>query len=183
MLQLLRFKRGFNDLELTRNLFTLTRPLKINTIPLFLTRVFIQGIVTQSQWPPTGQHTELTKKDQLSSMKFSFPFRYGLMFLCGERFGHCSLDSSARPPMPTSLSRMKSLCRQTVRSPQVKELLFQEGTPKAILFFMEPHFFRRQVASSQNEVCKPSICFKNKVNVITESFIWKITCSLATYPP
>lgn len=140
-------------------------------------------IVTQSQWPPTGQHTELTKKDQLSSMKFSFPFRYGLMFLCGERFGHCSLDSSARPPMPTSLSRMKSLCRQTVRSPQVKELLFQEGTPKAILFFMEPHFFRRQVASSQNEVCKPSICFKNKVNVITESFIWKITCSLATYPP
>lgn len=63
-------------------------------------------------------------------------------------------NSSASLRMPTSLSRMKSLCRQTVRSPQVKELLFQEGAPKAILFLMEPHFFRRQVASSQNKVCK-----------------------------
>lgn len=36
----------------------------------------------------------------------------------------------------------------------VKELLFQEGTPKAILLFMQTDFFRWQVASSKNKVCK-----------------------------
>lgn len=121
--------------------------------------------VTESWWPPTVQYTELSKKDQLSSIQFSFPFQRDLIFLHSECFCHCSPVQFCPPligslPFPTSLSRMKSVCRQTVRSPQVKELLFQEGTRKAILFFMQPNFFRRQVASSKNKVCKPSICFK-----------------------
>lgn len=100
LLQVLGFKRRFNALELTRNLFILIGPLKINTIPLFLTSLHSSKVimtVTRSQWPPTGQYTELTKKDQLSSIKFSFPFQYGLMFLCGECFGHCSLEQLCIP--------------------------------------------------------------------------------------
>lgn len=169
LLQVLGFKSSFNALELTRNLFTLIGPLKINTIPLFLTRVFIQG---KRWWPSHNLGGHLQHKTQSWTRRISY-LQYSLAFLSSmvwcfsvaNALATGSLEQFCPPftgslPILTSLSRMKSLCRQTVRSPQIKELLFQEGTPKAILFFMEPHFFRRQVASSENKVCKPSICFK-----------------------